>query len=262
MFETDCADVVLALKSGAQDFILLQVVGSRMDYLQQHVPGALHLRHQEMTSVRMAEWPRQTLFVVYSAGSHCNGAIQAALRLARLRRPVKVMIGGIAGWAGEGLPFVSGDAPGSLRGAENADSEIAILSRSADHNGYKNFDALHRWINDNLSSDLSISRLASEAGMSVRNFVRRYSEATGVSPARRIEQLRVQCARQALLSSRLPIKKIAEQCGFGSQETMRRSFLRYMNIPPQEYRLAHSQRGNDERRSDDVIFRRAILATK
>ncbi len=44
--------------------------------------------------------------------SHCNGADQAALKLARLGRPVKIMIGGITGWADEGLPFAAGQMRG------------------------------------------------------------------------------------------------------------------------------------------------------
>lgn len=53
-------------------------------------------------------------FVVYCAGPHCNGANKAALRLARLGRPVKEMIGGVTGWTEEGFPFATGPEPGSL----------------------------------------------------------------------------------------------------------------------------------------------------
>lgn len=53
----------------------------------------------------MSEWPAETLFVVYCAGPHCNGADIAALRLAELGRPVKMMLGGLTGWQDEGLPF-------------------------------------------------------------------------------------------------------------------------------------------------------------
>src|SRR6478609_5857659 len=49
--------------------------------------------------------PDETLYVTYCAGPHCNGAARAALRLARLGRPVKIMAGGIAGWLDEGFPL-------------------------------------------------------------------------------------------------------------------------------------------------------------
>lgn len=105
--ETDCADVAAAQKAGEVDFVLLHVVGSPEAYARRHVPGAVHLRHADMTAERMSEWPADTLFVVYCAGPHCNGADRAALKLAGLGRPVKLMIGGITGWADEGLAFAS-----------------------------------------------------------------------------------------------------------------------------------------------------------
>ncbi|MBO9558198.1 MAG: rhodanese-like domain-containing protein [Caulobacter sp.] len=112
--ETDCADVAASMKAGEIDFVLLHVVGSPEAYARRHVPGAIHLRHAEMSAERMAEWPADTLFVVYCAGPHCNGADRAALKLAMLGRPVKLMIGGVTGWADEGLPFAQGEEPGRL----------------------------------------------------------------------------------------------------------------------------------------------------
>lgn len=113
-FETDCWDVHNALSTGAQDFVLLDVRGPAL-YAERHVPGALNLPHGKMTERKMAEWPDGTLFVVYCAGPHCNGADRAALRLARQGRPVKLMIGGITGWADEGFAFATGVEPGTVR---------------------------------------------------------------------------------------------------------------------------------------------------
>jgi rhodanese-related sulfurtransferase len=112
--ETDCADVASAMRAGEQDFVLLHVVGAPDAYARRHVPGAIHLPHREITAERMAAWPAGTLFVAYCAGPHCNGADQAAFKLARLGLPVKIMIGGITGWQDEGLPFATGAAPGSI----------------------------------------------------------------------------------------------------------------------------------------------------
>jgi len=113
-FETDCADVADALRKGATDFVLLHVVGTRQAYERGHIPGAEHLPHAEINAERMAHWPEGTLFVVYCAGPHCNGADRAALKLARLGYPVKIMIGGITGWADEDLDFATGPQPGQL----------------------------------------------------------------------------------------------------------------------------------------------------
>ncbi|WP_417680519.1 rhodanese-like domain-containing protein [Roseibium sp.] len=114
--ETDCDDVASAMKAGEQDFVLLHVVGSPEAYERRHLPGALHLPHKEIGKERMASWPEDTLFVVYCAGPHCNGADKAALKLAELGRPVKLMIGGLTGWEDEGLPFATGKEPGSITG--------------------------------------------------------------------------------------------------------------------------------------------------
>jgi transcriptional regulator GlxA family with amidase domain len=102
------------------------------------------------------------------------------------------------------------------------------------------FGVLHDWINRHLADDLSLSRLASQAGMSERSFSRHYAQATGLTPARAIERLRVEAARRLLSESRLPVKRISQRCGFGSEETMRRSFLRALAATPQDYRARFS----------------------
>ena len=98
------------------------------------------------------------------------------------------------------------------------------------------FGALHDWISNHLGGDLSLPVLARQAGMSERSFSRHYAEATGLTPARAIERLRVEGARHLLSETRLPVKRISQRCGFGSEETMRRSFLRLLDTTPQDYR--------------------------
>ena len=87
-FETDCWDVHESLKSANPDFIVVDVRGADA-FAKGHVKGALNIPHSEMTATRMAEYPKDKVFVVYCAGPHCNGANKAALRLARLGLPVK-----------------------------------------------------------------------------------------------------------------------------------------------------------------------------
>ncbi|RPH45782.1 MAG: rhodanese-like domain-containing protein [Burkholderiales bacterium] len=106
--ETDCADVQADLAAGTAAFVLLDVRGPAA-YARGHVAGAVSLPHRGIDAARMAEWPEGTLFVVYCAGPHCNGADRAALRLARLGRPVKKMIGGVTGWLDEGFRLAADD---------------------------------------------------------------------------------------------------------------------------------------------------------
>ncbi|EHM45472.1 MAG: rhodanese-like domain-containing protein [Yokenella regensburgei] len=103
--ETDCSDVNAAMNAGEMDFVLLHVVGSEETFTRRHLPNAIHLPHKMITAETMNKWPKETLFVVYCAGPHCNGADRAALKLAQLGLPVKIMIGGLTGWEDEGLAF-------------------------------------------------------------------------------------------------------------------------------------------------------------
>jgi rhodanese-related sulfurtransferase len=106
-YETDCSGVHEAIANGQQDFVLLDVRGPAA-YAQGHVPGALHLPHGKIVEAKLKDYPTDTLFVVYCAGPHCNGAHRGALRLAGLGRPVKLMIGGVTGWLDEGYRLATG----------------------------------------------------------------------------------------------------------------------------------------------------------
>ncbi len=105
-WETDCWDVQDAINSGQQDFVLLDVRSHAM-YVAGHIPGAISLPHGKIVLSTMKNYAAGTLFVVYCAGPHCNGAIRAAIRLARLGLPVKTMPGGVTGWIDEGFPLIA-----------------------------------------------------------------------------------------------------------------------------------------------------------
>ena len=101
-FETDCWDVHAALQRDEPGFVLLDVRSPEL-FESGHVPGAVSLPHGRLVERNLAAYDAETLFVVYCAGPHCNGADKAAVRLARLGRPVKKMIGGVEGWKDEGF---------------------------------------------------------------------------------------------------------------------------------------------------------------
>jgi rhodanese-related sulfurtransferase len=105
-FETDCWDVHDAL-SGQPDFVLVDVRSPDL-YARGHVPGAINIPHGKIIESRLAEYPADTVFVVYCAGPHCNGGHKGAIRFARLGRPVKLMIGGVVGWLDEGFELAGG----------------------------------------------------------------------------------------------------------------------------------------------------------
>ena len=104
-FETDCSDVHEAMRR-APDFVLIDVRSAEL-FARGHVPGAVNIPHAKIIGSRMAAYAPGTLFVVYCAGPHCNGAERGALRLARLGLPVKIMAGGMTGWMEEGFSLES-----------------------------------------------------------------------------------------------------------------------------------------------------------
>jgi len=101
-FETDCWDVHAAIASGKSDFVLLDVRSPEL-YNKGHIATAVNLPHRKIVAGKLSAYPEDTIFITYCAGPHCNGATRAAIRLAQLNRPVKIMIGGITGWLDEGF---------------------------------------------------------------------------------------------------------------------------------------------------------------
>jgi transcriptional regulator GlxA family with amidase domain len=115
-------------------------------------------------------------------------------------------------------------------GGQNQFSEF-ILSQS---NSY--FGELTDWIINHLSNDLSIETLAEQASMSPRNFIRKFKEELGCTPAKFIERLRLRQARMLLENRSSVLKTVANQCGFKSEEQMRRAFQRTLCVTPNEYK--------------------------
>lgn len=85
------------------------------------------------------------------------------------------------------------------------------------------------------AGDHRLSELARRASMSERHLGRLFAQVTGMTPARYVERVRVEAARE-LLERGVPVEAAAEQVGFGSSETVRRAFLRVIGVGPADYR--------------------------
>ncbi len=92
------------------------------------------------------------------------------------------------------------------------------------------------WAQHHLDQDLAIDRLASRARMSRRTFIRRFEEATGMSPGEGVVQARVLRARELLEATQIPIEGIATATGFGSAEALRHHFRQRLGTSPVRYR--------------------------
>lgn len=94
------------------------------------------------------------------------------------------------------------------------------------------FDELIDWVRTNLSEELSVEQLAARAAMSPRNFARVFRAETGTTPARLVEKLRLEAARQSVETTGISLQQIARETGFGDPERMRTAFLRAYGQPP------------------------------
>jgi len=95
--------------------------------------------------------------------------------------------------------------------------------------------ALQAWMVEHLKEDLRIERLARRSAMSPRNFARVFSDEVGTTPARYVEELRLEAAKRRLEGRAGSIERIASDCGFGSAVNLRRVFQRHLGIGPREY---------------------------
>ncbi|MBC6982200.1 GlxA family transcriptional regulator [Caulobacter sp. 17J80-11] len=99
------------------------------------------------------------------------------------------------------------------------------------------FAPLLGWARERLDEPLPVERLAEQAALSVRQFTRAFTEATGVAPAKAVERLRVEAARAALETGAGTLDQVARQTGFGNPERMRRAFVKLTGRPPGAARL-------------------------
>lgn len=97
-------------------------------------------------------------------------------------------------------------------------------------------EALLCWIIEHLDEDLGVERLAARVEMTPRTFARKFVDWYGRTPAKLVEDLRLEGACRYLEEHHVPIKQIAHLCGFGDEERMRRVFMRRLRVPPAAYR--------------------------
>ncbi len=97
------------------------------------------------------------------------------------------------------------------------------------------------WILEHLDEDLPVERLAEQAAMSPRNFARVFAKRTGLTPAKFVEQARVDAARRQLEASDASLEVVARETGFGNAERMRRTFQRHLRVVPDDYRKRFEQ---------------------
>ena len=101
---------------------------------------------------------------------------------------------------------------------------------------------VQRLVVEDVAAEHSVEAMAARAHMSPRHFARSFRAEIGVTPARYVERVRLEAARRRLEDTAEPIAAIASGCGFGTAETMRRVFLRALEVGPAEYRRRFQSR--------------------
>ncbi|NQW11147.1 MAG: transcriptional regulator FtrA [Alphaproteobacteria bacterium] len=98
------------------------------------------------------------------------------------------------------------------------------------------------WARQHLGERLTVERLADQAAMSRRSFIRRFEACTGASPGAWVIGERVRRARDLLETTLLPIERIATDCGLGSADALRHHFRTRIGISPSAYRRSFARR--------------------
>jgi len=143
------------------------------------------------------------------------------------------------------LAFVEEDY-GRQRAKAIARDLVVYLRRSAGQSQFSTFmanpavgrsaiEALLEWVPSNLRRDLSVEAMAERCAMSPRHFARVFAQQAGVTPARFVERMRAAAVRELLEDTTLPMKQIADRCGFAGTDSMRRTFMRIFAVAPTRY---------------------------
>ncbi|MGF1545658.1 MAG: GlxA family transcriptional regulator [Parvularculaceae bacterium] len=101
------------------------------------------------------------------------------------------------------------------------------------------------WITNNLDKDLSVEALAARAGVSSRQFSRRFKDAFGLAPASYVKRLRLDAARD-LLGQGVSIARTSDAVGFMSEDGFRRAFARRFQVSPGDYRKRFRDEGRGQ----------------
>ncbi|WP_433892498.1 GlxA family transcriptional regulator [Streptomyces sp. CA-111067] len=101
-------------------------------------------------------------------------------------------------------------------------------------------EPLLAWLQDNLSSDLTLAAIAAHAGTSTRTLIRRFSEQTGSTPLQWLHRARIRQAQHLLETTHHSVERIGAQVGFGSPTAFRDRFKKTTGVSPHTYRRSFS----------------------
>jgi transcriptional regulator GlxA family with amidase domain len=114
------------------------------------------------------------------------------------------------------------------------------VSLQAQHGLNSKFDGLRTWISENLHLELTVEVLADKLSMSVRTLIRTFERELQTTPAKYVEDVRLEAVRRALELGG-SMQEIARRCGYRSVDVLRKAFVRRVGVSPREYALRFAQ---------------------
>lgn len=165
------------------------------------------------------------LMITEDRGFYCGGGVHAALDLS-LYLVEKFCGHEVAMQSAKALLI---DTPRTWQAG------FAIVPLKTDH-ADDSISSAQEWLHQNFSRDFQLETLARRVGMSLRNFVRRFKEATGDSPLVYIQKLRIAAAKRLLESNRRSMQEISDAIGYQDVAFFRGLFQRHTGITPSAYR--------------------------
>lgn len=106
---------------------------------------------------------------------------------------------------------------------------------------------IRRHAREHIKEEIALDHLAEVSGMSKFHFVRRYRKLTGRTPMADVRMIRLEYARELVLTTSLPLKIIAEKAGIGDQYQMSKLFRRYAGSSPGSLRRHTSKKGRQDK---------------
>lgn len=123
---------------------------------------------------------------------------------------------------------------------KESDSQLTFHLKMQFECSDSKWESLLHWIQENLTEDLNIDRLANFMAMSPRNFTRRCKNEFSLTPKKLVDRIRIEVAMSLLRETKQTISYVAIRCGYKREENMTRAFLRCFKQSPKEFRRSHS----------------------
>jgi transcriptional regulator GlxA family with amidase domain len=165
------------------------------------------------------------LMVTEDRGFYCGGGVHAALDLS-LYLVEKFCGHEVAMQSAKAMLI---DTPRAWQAG------FAIVPLKTEHSDER-ISSVQEWLHQNFSRGLPLDAAARRVGMSVRNFARRFKDATGDSPLMYLQKLRIAAAKRLLESDHRTVQEISGAVGYQDVAFFRNLFQRHTGVSPTAYR--------------------------